>query len=106
MNDDAGAEELCVRIPLATAGCGLMWGTAVGLLSWDTWHDGMAATRWGLLFAIIGAVWTVMLGIRSGRQWVAESVVDSVERRVRKAIQEEQIASLQVARQTRVSEDV
>lgn len=88
-------EGRSVQIPLAIAGCVLLWTVAVMLLVWDSWVVGVGVVgRWGLLFSAGAAATTVLVALRTTRR----RFVDTIEARVRKALQEEQIASLDVAR--------
>lgn len=88
-------EGRAVRIPLAVAGCVFLWLTAVALLIWESLAgDVPAVGGWGLLVSAAAVPATVLVALRHTRRQFA----DAIETRVRKAFQEEQIASLDVAR--------
>lgn len=87
-------EDLSVRVPLSVAGCVLLWLLGAGLLGWETMTGAGTAGRWGLYCTAAAAAWTVLLGNRREHRLV----VDAMEHRVRKVIDEEQVTMLDAAR--------
>lgn len=81
-------EGLCVRVPLATAGCVALWIIAAGLLCWDTANGGGLGpqSQWALMVAAAAAAWTVCLSRARERQRIV--------RAIRRAWAEEQLETL------------
>lgn len=83
-------ESRCLNIPLSIAGCASAWLAAIGLLVLATFVRSSEIGRWGLLVVGAAVAWTVLLGnTREHRR-----VLDDVEFRVRRALQEERLPTV------------
>lgn len=86
--------ERVVQVPVSVVGCVVLWIISASLLTWDTFEADPVVGKWGLFFAAAAAGWTSIVGVRyNGWQ-----MVDSLERRIRRSLHEEKVASLDAAR--------